>query len=202
MPNTIRILLPIFPDNLKDVYFKGLVSVADDHTVTIYITKYTADIHLISEKQLKWDNVIYGYCGNYLPKKVVERRFPNFLVIDQNTVLNINRLMLNGNKIDTKSSCILMLYDYDSIKDSQAICDTTDDYFMKLVHLIQDEHGLTNRTECSTVSSKLQWLTASMFLQHVYNYWILIDWLKCTIRRDKKVSILFRDYAHLFSFCP
>ncbi|XP_026724999.1 phosphatidylinositol N-acetylglucosaminyltransferase subunit Q isoform X2 [Trichoplusia ni] len=82
-----------------------------------------------------------------------------------------------------------MLYEYDSIKDSQAIGDTTDDYFMKLVQLIQDEHGVSKRSEFTPKSNKLHWLSASMFLQHVYNYWILIDWLKCSITRGKKISV-------------
>ncbi|XP_075973534.1 phosphatidylinositol glycan anchor biosynthesis class Q isoform X2 [Anticarsia gemmatalis] len=33
------------------------------------------------------------------------------------------------------------------------------------------------------------WVGNSMFMQHIYNYWILIQWLISTVKRDKKVAI-------------
>ncbi|PZC86417.1 hypothetical protein B5X24_HaOG209136 [Helicoverpa armigera] len=79
-----------------------------------------------------------------------------------------------------------MLYDYNSIKDSQAIDDTKNNYFTNLVSLIKKEHGQTVEDDEKHSSKYSYWLANSMFLQHIYNYWILIKWLISTIRRDKK----------------
>lgn len=186
MPNIIRILLPIFPQNAKEIFFKGYIGVSDDNTVTIHITKYTTNNELWPEKQKRSDNAVYGYYGDYLPKKVSSRFF-NFIIIEHNPILKINKLIQDGNHVST-SNCIFMLYDYDSIKDSQAICNITDDYFTKLVHLIHEEQGQLIRIDDETNFRNTQWLSFSMFLQHIYNYWKLIDWLISTIKRDKKVS--------------
>lgn len=184
MPTTVRILLPIFPQNTKEIYFKGYVDILDD-TRTIYITKYTTNNELWTEKQQ--ENEIYGYCGDYLPKKV-SRRFLNFLDIEQNLTLIINKLLINGNQVNTTSNCILMLYDYNNIKDSQAITDTKNNYFSKLVNLIQEEHGRNTEKHDKENIGNQPWLASSMFLQHIYNYWKLMNWLISTIKRDKKVS--------------
>lgn len=178
MPTTVRILLPIFPQKSKEIFFKGYV---EDRT--IYITKYASNNELWSEKQQ--ENEIYGYCGEYLPKKA-SRRFLNFLDIEQNFKLKINKLLINGNQVNATSSCILMLYDYNSIRDSQAFTDTKNNFFTNLVHLIQDEHGKSIEKDYRENISNQQWL-ASMFLQHIYNYWKLINWLISTIKKDKKV---------------
>ncbi|KAJ8728155.1 hypothetical protein PYW08_016540 [Mythimna loreyi] len=184
MPSSLRILLPILPINSKEVFFKGYVTVLEDNCCTIYITKYTTNNEVWSEKQQ--ENEIYGYCGNYLSKKVF-RRFTNFLIIEQNS-LKINKLLINGNQACTTSNCILMLYDYNSIKDSQAITVTKNNYFTKLVSLIQEEHGELIEKDVKENIKTNQWLASSMFLQHVYNYWNLINWLISTIKRDKRVK--------------
>lgn len=183
MSSTVRILIPIFPLDSKEIFFKGYITTSNDNNVTIYITKYDNSDIVWPAKQR--ENEIYGYCGEYLPKKV-SNRFSNFLDIEQNTTLKINKIQLNGKQVITTTSCILMLYDYNSIKDSQAITDSKNSYFTKLVNLIQEEHGLVNKDD--TNISNQQWLASSMFLQHICNYWRLLRWLISTLRRDKKVS--------------
>lgn len=184
MSSTVRILIPIFPLDSKEIFFKGYITTSNDNNVTIYITKYANGDIVWPAKQR--ENEIYGYCGEYLPKKV-SNRFSNFLDIEQNTTLKINKIQLNGKQVITTTSCILMLYDYNSIKDSQAITDSKNSYFTKLVNLIQEEHGLVNKDD--TNISNQQWLASSMFLQHICNYWRLLRWLISTLRRDKKVAV-------------
>lgn len=194
MATTVRILLPIFPHNSKEVFFKGYVTAMEDNTRTIYITKYTTNNELWSEKQQ--GNEIYGYCGNYFPKKV-SRRFMNFLDIEQNLTLKINKLLINGNQVFTTCNCIFMLYDYNSIKDSQAITETKNNYFTKLVHLIKEDHETIFKEDAKeNLNLKTnQWLASSMFLQHIHNYWKLINWLISTVKKEKKVSYLFQKYT-------
>lgn len=185
MRKNIKILLPLLSPNSKDIFFKGFITFSED-TVTIYIIKYADSNDFWSEKQQ--ENEIYGYCGNYFPKKL-SNRFLNFLDIEQNFTFKINKLILNGIQIVITSNCTLMLYDYNSIKDSQAIDDTKNNYFTNLVSLIKKEHGQTVEDDEKHSSKYSYWLANSMFLQHIYNYWILIKWLISTIGRDKKVAV-------------
>ncbi|KAF9424068.1 hypothetical protein HW555_000777 [Spodoptera exigua] len=185
MSSTVRILIPIFPLDSKEIFFKGYVITSTDNNVTIYITKYANSDIVWSEKQR--ENEIYGFCGAYLPTKV-SNQFSNFLDIEQNTTQKINKLQLNRKQVTTTANCILMLYDYNSIKDSQAITDSKNSYFTKLVNLIQEQNGDSVDKDDSNTRNQ-QWLASSMFLQHVCNYWRLINWLINTLRRDKKVAV-------------
>ncbi|CAH0701201.1 unnamed protein product [Spodoptera exigua] len=185
MSSTVRILIPIFPLDSKEIFFKGYVITSTDNNVTIYITKYANSDIVWSEKQR--ENEIYGFCGAYLPTKV-SNQFSNFLDIEQNTTQKINKLQLNRKQVTTTANCILMLYDYNSIKDSQAITDSKNSYFTKLVNLIQEQNGDTiDKDDLNTRNQ--EWLASSMFLQHVCNYWRLINWLINTLWRDKKVAV-------------
>ncbi|KAH9633366.1 hypothetical protein HF086_004080 [Spodoptera exigua] len=185
MSSTVRILIPIFPLDSKEIFFKGYVITSTGNNVTIYITKYANSDIVWSEKQR--ENEIYGFCGAYLPTKV-SNQFSNFLDIEQNTTQKINKLQLNRKQVTTTANCILMLYDYNSIKDSQAITDSKNSYFTKLVNLIQEQNGDTVDKDDSNTRNQ-QWLASSMFLQHVCNYWRLINWLINTLRKDKKVAV-------------
>lgn len=188
MNSVVRILLPIFSDNAKETYFKGYVSIEENHIITIYVTKFAETNELLMTKEKDVEHILYGYMGHIVYKKF-SNKFQNFLVIEQNTTLHIKLLIINGKQIKNTNNCITVLYDYDNIKDSQAICISTHDYFAKLVDIIQDKHEDLLASDCKKDSYSSPWYGSSMLLQHVFNYWRLIHWLISTIKRDKKVSI-------------
>lgn len=187
MSNIIRVLLPVFPCDSKEIYFTGYVTVGDDYTITIYITNYADNHDLLCEKQKDWENAIYGYFGNCYPKKQM-RKYYNCLMVDKTSTLQINKLIIRGNQINDTNNCIIMLYDYANIRDTQAISIEMNDYFSKLVNIIRPENGQPATKDCKIEYKNPLWVGSSMFLQHIFNYWRLIEWLVTTIKRDKSVS--------------
>ncbi|KAG6447140.1 hypothetical protein O3G_MSEX004762 [Manduca sexta] len=182
--NSIKILFPIVPKECQEFYFKGVVN-NSEHAITVFITKYSTSTNLLFDLNEKTKNSICGYCSSNVSNKLMH--MSNLLVLDQCYPHRINKLVINGKRINT-NNLVFMLYDYDVMKKSQIKLDDSD--FLDLQILIQNENGRTNET--SPYISNLTtpyWLTSSMFLQHILNYLNLARWLVITIRRDKKVSI-------------
>ncbi|CAB3224205.1 unnamed protein product [Arctia plantaginis] len=188
MNSVVRILLPLFSGNAKEIFFKGYISVEDNHIITIYVTKFGETNELLMAKEKDIEHTLYGYMGHNMHKKLTHK-FQNFLVIEQNSTFHIKGLIINGKQFRNTNNCITVLYDYDNIKDSQAICISKNDYLAKLIDLIQDKHEDFFAKNCKKESYSSPWYGSSMLLQHVFNYWRLIEWLISTLKRDKKVSI-------------
>lgn len=188
MSQPIRIMFPTFPINNKEItYFTGYLSITDAHETIIYITEYSISQDLL--KNQNNDNNICGYCSTNLHKKhKISSRTKNYLVIEQGRTLRINTLLLNGKKVEARDNCIIMLYDYERMKHSEAMSDTTD-YFFNLKTLLQDE-PFASKTDFEPILFQTVKLSSSMFAQHLLNYLNLLVWLVQSIKADKKVSTL------------
>lgn len=185
MSNDIRILLPVLP-SMKGIYIKGYVNVQDDYKIIIYITKFSDNSNILSEKPSNADTAIYGYVG-YNSSKKMPYQNKNFITIVQNKILRIKKLIIDGNEISNTNNCIIMVYDHDNIKDTETLCVLNNEYISKLVNYVRDEEG--QMSDDKAVFRYPEWMGNSMFLQHVSNYWRLFQWLISIFKRDFNVSI-------------
>lgn len=180
-------MFPIFPINSKEItYFKGYITITKVHETIIYITEYSTSSDLIKNPNNE-NNKISGYYSTNLHRKhEISSRTKNYLVIEQGRNLRINTLVLSGNKIEATDNCILMLYDYERMKHSEAMSDTYD-YFYSLKTLLQDE-PCASKTDFEPILLNPSKLSSSMFAQHLLNYLNLLVWLVQSIKGDRKVS--------------
>lgn len=188
MLQPIRIMFPTFPVNNKEIiYFSGYLTVTELHETIIYITETSLNPDLV--KHQSNDNNICGYCSTNLHRKhKISSRTKNYLVIEQGRTLRINTLLLNGKKIEATENCILMLYEYERMKHSEAMSDTAD-YFFNLKTLLLDE-PCAMKTEFEPILLQTVKLSSSMFAQHLLNYLNLLVWLVQSVKGDRKVSTL------------
>lgn len=192
MLKPIRIMCPTFPVNNKEItYFTGYLTITDVHETIIYITEFSPSPDIVKNE----GNDICGYYSTNLHRKhKISSTTKNYLVIEQGRTLRINTLLLNGKKIEATDNCILMLYDYERMKHSEAMSDTAD-YFFNLKTLLQDEPcGL--KTDFEPILLQTWKLSSSMFAQHLLNYFNLLVWLVQSVKGDRKVSR--RDYTTCF----
>nr|XP_026488206.1 phosphatidylinositol N-acetylglucosaminyltransferase subunit Q [Vanessa tameamea] len=185
MPELIRILLPVLPNDNKDFFYKGYIDNSDHNCVTIFITAYANSPKIFKTKPLK-ENIIYGCSSdNVFDKK--HMKIENWLITNRNEYPQINSLIING-KPKTDADCILMLYDYNKVRNSETISNS-DDYFSTLQGLIHKDAGNHCNKVCESSFKNNNWFTSSMLVQHVYNYIYLLKWLWKSVRNKKRVSI-------------
>lgn len=197
MLQPIRIMVPSFPVTNKEIiYFTGYLTVPEVHETIIYITEYSISPDLIKKRSIDDDNNnICGYYSTNLHRKhKISSRTKNYLVIEQGRTLRINTLLLNGKRIEATDECILMLYDYEQMKHSEAMSDTAD-YFFNLKTLLQDE-PCALKPDFEPILLQTLKLSSSMFAQHLLNYLNLLIWLVQSVKGDRKVSIM--DYTTCF----
>lgn len=194
MLQPIRIMFPTFPINNKEItYFTGHLSITEVHETIIYITEFSVSPEFI--KNQSNDNNICGYCSTNLNRKhKTSNRTKNYLVMEQGQTLRINTLLIDGKKIEATENCIVMLYDYERMKHSEAMSDTAD-YFFNLKTLLQDE-PCALKTDFEPILLQTLKLSSSMFTQHLLNYFNLLVWLFQSVKGDRKVSPL--DYRNCF----
>lgn len=186
MPELVRILLPGLPQTNKDVFFKGFIKVADKNCLTIFITTYEINPNIIPLKRVS-ETVIYGYRTDNLSENKFKRN-ESYLILNKNELPEIKCLVINGKK-KTNTDCIIMLYDYNKVCNSETIS-ASEDYFSTLQTLIHKDLGDYSRNICDEPTfTKGTWFTSSMFVQHMHNYIYLIRWLLCTVRNKRRVSI-------------
>lgn len=105
--------------------------------IVVYFVKYSKDKDLVWKGIKENGNVIYGlYNGTVTKLEKNTNNFPNYIVFKHNSAPQIKKLFLNNNKIDFTQNCILMLYEYEKIKNTGIICESSE-YIRELQILIQ-----------------------------------------------------------------
>lgn len=188
MSQSIKIFLPIVPENVQLIY-KGYVCNKDQREIIIYITEYTTNYSNLAE-QKNSANTILGYYKNKFCELKIDSNFTSYFVLEKDKKLQFNTLIIDGKHIDVNDNIIVLLYDYNRIKNSEAL-DDSDEYFSKLQFLMRDDTDRSPNTSYKPFVRCPNWFTSSMFVQHFLNYLNLINWLVNTIRREKKVSIYY-----------
>ncbi|KAI5651876.1 n-acetylglucosaminyl transferase component (Gpi1) domain-containing protein [Phthorimaea operculella] len=188
MIKSIKVLLPIFPtENI--VYFKGTISIVEHQRgqeIIVYVTEYS-----FSQIQDSTDDVftLYGCCSEFPvknDKKYIKSKNSLILQKDKDG-FRIKELLLLGKSSSTnETECIIMLYDHKKFKSSETVSDTAD-HFSKLQDYLKKDVAPASCYEPAVKGP--QWLSASMFAQHLINYYNAINWLLCTLKREKRVSI-------------
>lgn len=183
----VNIFFPIFPKN-SCVCFSGYVE-KDQHVISIYITKLYDKLSLrtsaIESNKKERENQIriHGHCFETMLAKT--QSFKNYMILDLK-FHKVNLLIIDGIEISAENS-IVLLYDHYKIKESQTPIDFTP--FTKLKRLIYEEQNEKQCKECDLNNVKVPWLSNSMFLQHIYVYYQLIQWLIISAKTNKKVTI-------------
>ncbi|CAH2106392.1 unnamed protein product [Euphydryas editha] len=186
MPELIRILLPDLPLNNEDVFYKGYIKATNKNCITIFITSYATNPKIITTKYVS-KNVINGQRTDNLSENKYKKN-ESYLIINKSEQPEIKSLFING-KNKTNTDCIIMLYDYNKVCNSETISDS-EDYFSTLQTLIHRDLGdFSSKIPYEPTFKNTNWLTSSMFVQHVYNYIYLLRWLLSTIRKKRRVSI-------------
>lgn len=197
MLQPIRIMFPTFPVNNKEItYFTGYLSITEVHETIIYITEYSISPDLIKNQSNDNNNICGYYSTNLHRKHKISSRTKNYLGLEQGQTLRINTLLLNGKKIEATDNCILMLYDYERMKHSEAMSGTAD-YFFNLKTLLQNEPSAL-KTDLEPILLQTLKLSSSMFAQHLLNYLNLLVWLIQSVKGDRKVRKDIRPH-NLFS---
>ncbi|KAM3964492.1 LOW QUALITY PROTEIN: phosphatidylinositol glycan anchor biosynthesis class Q [Aphomia sociella] len=186
---SIKIIFPVLPNNSKDLYFKGYICISKQFTNTIYITKYSKNIESLLETNGENENIIYGKCSDLLQKRKKFKKFHNWLLLNYTkSNLQINELIINGNKITDTQNCIVILYEHEAILNSEMICDTGD--FLNLQNFVRNDYNhFSSTTSYEPVFEIPYWFSSSMFIQHILNYIKMTKWLFSSIKGDKKISI-------------
>lgn len=186
LQRTIRIFLPAFLSNLKDtIYLKGYYSFSEN-TVIVYFVEYSYKEWNNSKIQ---EDVIYGV-WNITKKDKNPDIFKSIIVFNYLSHTPIKNITLLGRPMDFTNNCILMLYEYDKMKDTE-IKFKSHEELMHLQSLIQKHR---NQMEIYEESYKPFfvppfWLSYSMVGQNVSNYLNLAHWFLISVWRNKKVSI-------------
>ncbi|XP_073945345.1 phosphatidylinositol glycan anchor biosynthesis class Q isoform X2 [Choristoneura fumiferana] len=187
----LKILLPILPKNLKDyIYLKGFLSISELEIV-VYFVKYSIDKDLVWKGNREDRNVIYGlYNGTLTKLEKNTNNFPNFVVFKHHSAPQIKKIFLNNTKINFTENCIVMLYEYEKIKNTGILCESSE-YIRELQMLIQKHSTCTgsNQRSFRPVIKNPFWLSYTMFGQHIVNCINLAYWLFISLKKDKKVSI-------------
>lgn len=179
----LRVFIPVFPGNCNEIYFKGFTSDTSDSSFTIYLTKFGSKAEIVTEKLHKKSRSIYGYCGDGIPKDF--SRFSGIILLNKERS-QVTKLVIDGQLKSTNNS-IIMYYEYDKIRDSQTITESAD--ILMLQDLIHKQNGVSHNTINYVPSIKIPyWISSSMFLQHICNYWNLMKWFMGTVKKDNKVS--------------
>ncbi|XP_072931974.1 phosphatidylinositol N-acetylglucosaminyltransferase subunit Q [Epargyreus clarus] len=190
MPS-IRILLPVFPNDIRDIFFKGYVVTSEDSVlVTIFVTQFSTANEILTGTDEN-DTILHGVCSDSPHKKKNKRCTERHcLILNKETHLNINKLIINGCEINTvESDIIILLYDHDKVMYSETLS-ASDDYFYKLQSLIQKDCKMpVSSTTYKPALNNPDWLTSSMFLQHICNYLNILSWLLGAFKRKEKISI-------------
>ncbi|XP_050345972.1 phosphatidylinositol N-acetylglucosaminyltransferase subunit Q [Nymphalis io] len=185
MPELVRILLPVLPNGDKDIFYKGYFENSDQNCITIFITIYAHSPKIFKSNQIK-ENVIFGYSSdNVFENKHMKTK--NQLITDRKEYPQIKSLIIKG-KPKTDADYIIMLYDYNKVRNSETISNS-DDYFLTLQGLIHKDAGDRCNIFCEPSYMNNNWFTSSMFVQHAYNYIYLLKWLLNSVRNKGKVSI-------------
>ncbi|XP_053607219.1 phosphatidylinositol N-acetylglucosaminyltransferase subunit Q isoform X2 [Plodia interpunctella] len=187
---SIRIFLPAISKPLKDVYFKGfIINAAELQTYTICVIKYANNVDDLIDGHNEAQEIIYGQLCAHQSKIVDEnKKYRNWLLLEQKEIPMINNLIIHGNKIENTENCIIMLYDYEKTVNSEFIDQSGEFYdFQKIV---KAEYGFTQVVTNYTPFLRIpDWLSSSMFIQHIVNYINMFYWLVMSIRKDKKIFI-------------
>lgn len=179
----LRIFVPLFQGDCNEIYFKGCTSGSSDSTFTIYLTKSVSKAEIVTEKLPRKSSAIYGYCGDGVPKEFSRSSRMIFLNKERN---QLRKLVIDGQLKSTNNS-IIMYYEYDKIRDSQTITESAD--ISTLQDLIHKENGIAQNKGSCVPSIKIPyWISSSMFLQHICNYFNLMKWLTDSVKKDNKVS--------------
>lgn len=192
MSLSIQIFLPIVPAYCKFLYFSGYFKVTKTNEITIYITKFSESKQII--ERTSGQDIIFGYWDNYLFSKSslakhFSRKFNHFLVLHHINKPQIEKLLINGRFVKTKERCIIVLYEYDRIRESEVEWEYSDN-LSKLQNLLRNEnHGSFEKIPEGTLINCPYWLTSSMFIQHFISYLNILKWLFNTIKQDKSVRI-------------
>lgn len=193
-------MLPVFSINETN-FFKGYFYETKNGKVVIYITKYSKNESLIDEGIYENKNRIYGRCGQFTEPRSNSHK--NYLELHPDSNKLLKMLTLNGAKIRTHD-CVILLYDYDQVKESQIISSSLDseDYFATLQSLIlKDCNDLAEKNKnCAPSLAYNGWLASSMFVQHTLNYINLLNWLKNSIKSDKKVIKMYLWHLLIFDY--
>ncbi|KAL0893068.1 hypothetical protein ABMA27_014713 [Loxostege sticticalis] len=192
MPLSVQIILPFIPKAKNTIYFKGYVNFLTNSKVTIYITKFSENSEILTEKSKKESkDTIYGVYtdGSQISVSNKSKNYVNFIILNQLDELHVTKLILNGYEVDFKDNFILVLYDYNKIRESEVEWEYCDN-LSKLQNLILSENDRPQSQDSYvSILTCPVWLTASMFIQHIINYFNVIKWLIFTMRTDRKISI-------------
>ncbi|KOB74530.1 Phosphatidylinositol N-acetylglucosaminyltransferase subunit Q, partial [Operophtera brumata] len=158
----VRIFIPAFRDNVSEIYFKGFTGGSSGSSLTIYLTEFSSKAEIVTEKCHRKSNAIYGYCGDGVPREY-SKSTSRILLNKERTQLR--QLVING-QYKPINNTIIMYYDYDKIRDSQTITDSSD--ISKLQDFIHKENGLSQNKMSYVPSITIPyWISSSMFLQHI-----------------------------------
>lgn len=188
MSRPITIILPIFPFDSKNVYFKGYVA-SSERKLTLCITKFGNNIESLKKYNDRSKNTIYGFCGETVKKLNEVTNYVNWLSLHRKQGLNVNQLIIDDKMIHSIDDCIIILYDHEKILNSEAIGECGD--FIELKDMVQRDYGISpDVTKYDPILKIPCWLSSSMFIQHILNYMNVLYWLMVSIKRDKKVSTI------------
>ncbi|XP_013199580.2 phosphatidylinositol N-acetylglucosaminyltransferase subunit Q [Amyelois transitella] len=186
---TIKIFLPVVPKPERDVYFKGYINKTELQSYTISVNKYANNIDDLDDKNKLTNNVIYGQLCGYQSNMIDKcKGYSSWLLLEQKENLTIHRLFINGNEIQGTENCILMLYDYEKVVNSEYIDQNSDFYVFQKT--IRADYGCAQEVSSYTPYLKIpDWLSSSMFIQHIVNYFNMLYWLVISLRKNKKIFI-------------
>lgn len=192
----IQILIPSAIISMKETYLRGVIVTSNlDRSLQIYFTAFSSNLSELETPDNLNKNYIYGYYNKQESKNSVlnTNLYSNYLEFHSNLDKGLRTLVIEKCAIISPNlNNIIIYYDHTIVKHSEnlsVLC--YDDVFTKLLKLVQDEQGhkesfVLNKFE--PLFTKPNWLTSTMFGQHLLNYVDLINWIKCCIKHDKKVS--------------
>lgn len=189
---SVRILIPCLPLE-KEIFFRGYVFVCGQNELIIYIINYFTKSDKLFDLRISSKELIYGYCGTNLPLKKF-RQTDNYLLITQNelNIPQLKKLIILKNQINVTNNCIFVLYDLNTVKESQ-IKSNKNDYFAQLRRYIHKDSGKQNEQFVyNPLFQNNSWSSSSMFLQYMLNYINLLVWLLTTLKSETRVSFLLK----------
>lgn len=189
MTCSIKLLIPCFP-SVKNVFFEGFVKFSDHNEITVYITKYFTNADEFKGTcRPNSKDIIHGYYGTDIPIKRFKQLNSYFILNENDVVPQLNKLCIYQKEINVIDNCIIMLYDLNSIKESQLNC-KLDPYFTQLhKFMLEKKSELTENFIEQPLTQRHPWLVSSMFFQYIFSYLNILSWLFVTMKKERKVQI-------------
>lgn len=180
---------------MKEVYLKGMVDKSSiDNSITVYFYAYATKLKHFSKAHDE-NNSIYGYCNRVIKNKsdTLQWQFTNYLLLKRAINKGIRKLVIDQNEISSPNiNAMFIYYDYNAMKNSENLTVSPiiyKDTFSRLHLLIQKEENKHKhqRREYNPKFIKPNWLSSTMFGQHLVNYIQLLSWFVHSFKFNRKV---------------